>query len=166
MSGLACGGGGLGHSLASIAAYHGAQATWPPLLTPSSSSSSIPQLPPPKLNNAHQNIAQAARIWCRMIGNVYLLGKWTLVILQYSMLPIFGGYCVHCGREAGAHGSIIQHTAFCTHQHNPSWYQWKRKRSHTIQSFKVLWCSLLSFVDYLKERLDDTAEVGYLLTRT
>ena len=54
-------------SLASIAAYHGAQATWPPLLTPSSSSSSIPQLPPPKLNNAHWHILLQQRYVARWL---------------------------------------------------------------------------------------------------
>ena len=100
-------------SLAAIAAYHGAQATWPPLLTPSSSSSSIPQLPPPKLNNAHQNIAQAARISCQMIGNVYLLVKWTLLCCTigcYQYLAVI--VCTVAGRRGHTPASYsTQHFA-------------------------------------------------------
>ena len=125
-------------SLASIAAYHGAQATWPPLLTPSSSSSSIPQLPPPKLNNAHQHILLQQRY---VAGCFEKPIYWSNEVLYVALLDVTNIWRLLCALWQGGGGTRQHHTAttFCTHSHTPPpRYMNEMKRSQTIQSFSVL----------------------------
>ena len=153
-------------SLAAIAAYHGAQATWPPLLTPSSSSS-IPQLPPPKLNNAQQNIFQAARIcrWELKGIPIYVTNK----DLYFALLYVTNIWRLLCALWQGGGGTRQHHTAHSIlHTFTYSTLIWSQKEKispYAINSFGF-GCSLRSFVDYLKDKIDETAEIGYLFRRT
>ena len=81
------------------------------------------------------------------------------------MKPTFGGYCVPCGRVAGAHACIIRHTTICTHSHICTFISTKGEDINPWSPFIVLWCSFLCCVDSMKDKTDKTAEVGNLFIK-
>ena len=148
-------------SLASIAAYHGAQATWPPLLTPSSSSSSIPQLPPPKLNNAHQHILLQQRY---VAGCFEKPIYWSNEVLYVALLDVTNIWRLLCALWQGGGGTRQHHTAqhfahTLTHSTTSIYERNEKISDHTIIQRSLM--LFVGFVDCLEDQMDDTAKVGY-----
>ena len=146
-------------SLASIAAYHGAQATWPPLLTPSSSSSSIPQLPPPKLNNAHQHILLQQRYVAGWFEKpIY----WSNEVLYVALLDVTNIWRLLCALWQGGGGTRQHHTAqhfahTLTHSTTSIYERNEKISDHTIIQRSLM--LFVGFVDCLEDQMDDTAKV-------